>query len=261
MDNYLTIGEFAKLRNIDRKSLRYYERIGALIPAYTDPSTKYRYYTTDQLVDLDTILMCLELGIPLKQATQYRNDEGTLDTLKLFNDGKHKVNEKLLKLYSTMARLERSIRSMEESGKYKNNKNTYKRYINKRYVLRTPFTENNDKIYFEQQSTDLFVKAKNAGLYPVFNFPIGLMFERNNNSFDAYIILEFLYQNTDLNDIYTLPEGEYICYQEHSVNIYNPSSYCSNILNSNPDIDLVIVTNMTLDRFEKGIFPLEIQYL
>lgn len=117
MDNYLTIGEFAKLRNIDRKSLRYYERIGALIPAYTDPSTKYRYYTTDQLVDLDTILMCLELGIPLKQATQYRNDEGTLDTLKLFNDGKHKVNEKLLKLYSTMARLEKSIRSMEESGK------------------------------------------------------------------------------------------------------------------------------------------------
>ena len=37
MDGYLTIGDFAKLRNVDRKSLRYYERIGALIPAYTDP--------------------------------------------------------------------------------------------------------------------------------------------------------------------------------------------------------------------------------
>ena len=31
--NYLTISELGRLRNVDSKSLRYYERVGALIPA------------------------------------------------------------------------------------------------------------------------------------------------------------------------------------------------------------------------------------
>ena len=42
MQGYLSISDFAKLRNVHPKSLRYYERIGALIPAYTDPETGYR---------------------------------------------------------------------------------------------------------------------------------------------------------------------------------------------------------------------------
>ena len=33
MQEYLTIGEFAKLHNVNQKSLRYYEQIGALVPA------------------------------------------------------------------------------------------------------------------------------------------------------------------------------------------------------------------------------------
>ena len=48
-----TISEFAKLRDININSLRYYERIGVLTPAYTDPDTGYRYYTPDQLSILD----------------------------------------------------------------------------------------------------------------------------------------------------------------------------------------------------------------
>lgn len=47
MQGYLTIGEFAKLHNVNQKSLRYYEQIGALVPAWTDPSTGYRYYALE----------------------------------------------------------------------------------------------------------------------------------------------------------------------------------------------------------------------
>ena len=45
MNRYFTISKFARLRGIDINSLRYYERLGILIPAYTDPHTRYRYYT------------------------------------------------------------------------------------------------------------------------------------------------------------------------------------------------------------------------
>ena len=40
----LSIGEAAKLKQVSVKSLRYYETIGILKPAYVDPSSGYRYY-------------------------------------------------------------------------------------------------------------------------------------------------------------------------------------------------------------------------
>lgn len=91
MQGYLPISDFAKLRNVNPKSLRYYERIGALIPAYTDPETGYRYYVLEQLVEMDMILMCLELNIPLRDAEQYRKSDQTLDIRHLLQDGQQKA--------------------------------------------------------------------------------------------------------------------------------------------------------------------------
>lgn len=39
MNRYFTISRFARLRGIDINSLRYYERLGILKPAWTDPHT------------------------------------------------------------------------------------------------------------------------------------------------------------------------------------------------------------------------------
>jgi DNA-binding transcriptional MerR regulator len=261
MVNFLTIGEFAALRNVDRKSLRYYERIGALVPAYTDPVTKYRYYKLEQMADLDTILMCLELDIPLKEATRYKNEDGTLDILKLFNDGKQKVNEKLLHLFMTMKQLENSIRAMEENEAYKHEVETYKRHIGKRYVLRTPFVQSEDEYYFRRQANELCMKARKEGLFPVFNFPVGIMAEKNHDDLDIYIIVEVFVPEANHPELLILPEGDYLCRQEHHADMHHPSYYCLDLFTENPDLCSVVVTNMTLDSFEKGVFPLEVQVL
>ena len=68
----LSIGEAAKLKQVSVKSLRYYETIGILKPAYVDPSSGYRYYSPNQMIDLDVILTCIELGIPLKSLTDHK---------------------------------------------------------------------------------------------------------------------------------------------------------------------------------------------
>lgn len=259
MDNYLTIGDFAKLRNVDRKSLRYYERIGALIPAYTDPQTKYRYYKLEQLVDLDTILVCLELGIPLKEATKYKNEDGTLDILQLFNDGKDKINEKFLRLHLTLKRLESSIRSIQENKTFENQKSFYKRHLNKRYVIRKPLTRLNDEIFFRKEAKDLFIEAQLHGLIPIFNFPVGVMVERLNEGLTIYITLELLPYELNGAEVFTLPEGTYFCYQEPSASLYDPATYCLDIFSDHPNIHIVTISNMTLEKYDKGIFPLEVQ--
>lgn len=259
MQGYLTIGEFASLRNVDRKSLRYYERIGALVPAYIDKSTKYRYYKIEQLVDLDTILMCLKLGIPLKEIGKYKKADGTLNIYQLFYDGKQKANEIQAQLYITMKRLESSIHSIETSEPYKNILTPYKRHIKERCILRMPFPKTEDEFNFKKQANELFVKATKEWLFPVFNFPVGIMAERTPSDIAIYIILEVLDCKINHKDLIKLPEGDYLCSQDFNADIYHPTKYCKNIFAENPQAKFTVITNMTLDQYEKGIFPLEKQ--
>ena len=63
----LTIGSFAKLSHVSVKTLRYYDRIGLLEPAFVDPYTSHRYYTMRQLARLNRILALKDLGLSLHQ--------------------------------------------------------------------------------------------------------------------------------------------------------------------------------------------------
>ncbi|MCB2354547.1 MerR family transcriptional regulator [Clostridium estertheticum] len=65
MKELFTIGEMAKLFNINIRSLRYYDEIGLLKPEYTNKITEYRYYSTKQFERLNTIkyLRALDMSI------------------------------------------------------------------------------------------------------------------------------------------------------------------------------------------------------
>ena len=41
MSKHLSIGQVAQIKGVHVKSLRYYDKIGILKPAYTDPNTGF----------------------------------------------------------------------------------------------------------------------------------------------------------------------------------------------------------------------------
>lgn len=61
------IGDFSRLSRVSIRTLRYYDRVGLLKPAYVDPFSDYRYYTADQLATLNLILALKDLGLSLDQ--------------------------------------------------------------------------------------------------------------------------------------------------------------------------------------------------
>lgn len=69
----LTIKQFAKLTNIHPKSLRYYDSIGVLNPAWVDPESGYRYYSFFQKEEVFMIKMAVDMGLPLKALTNYHD--------------------------------------------------------------------------------------------------------------------------------------------------------------------------------------------
>ena len=44
-ENLLSIGALSKQTGVHIKSLRYYDSLGILRPAYVDPCSGYRYYS------------------------------------------------------------------------------------------------------------------------------------------------------------------------------------------------------------------------
>lgn len=63
----LKIGEFARLSKVSIKMLRHYDDIGLLRPFSVDADTGYRYYSADQLVQLNKILALKDCSFTLRE--------------------------------------------------------------------------------------------------------------------------------------------------------------------------------------------------
>lgn len=58
-----TVGAFARVAGVSAKSLRAYDAAGLFRPAWTDPSSGYRYYSPAQLPQLRRILALRDVGL------------------------------------------------------------------------------------------------------------------------------------------------------------------------------------------------------
>ncbi|MCI8483102.1 MAG: MerR family transcriptional regulator [Lachnospiraceae bacterium] len=62
----LTIGQFAAMHGINKKTLMWYDEIGLFHPAFIHPENGYRYYSYHQSPILETILLLRELDVSLE---------------------------------------------------------------------------------------------------------------------------------------------------------------------------------------------------
>lgn len=75
------IGDFSTLNRITVKTLRHYDELGLLKPAYIDAATGYRYYSADQLPRLNKILMFKSIGFSLQEILDILEHKLTVDDM------------------------------------------------------------------------------------------------------------------------------------------------------------------------------------
>lgn len=68
MEPFFSIGEMAKKSQLSIQRLRYYDKIGLLVPAFTDPTSGYRYYKTAQEEQLNLIQALQYMGFSFKNS-------------------------------------------------------------------------------------------------------------------------------------------------------------------------------------------------
>lgn len=102
-----SIGKLSKLTGVHIQSLRYYETLGILKPAYVDPESQYRYYTFQQTRIVEAIQYCAELDIPLKQFREFLLEEdGQIDYARLAEYGVRLTREKMERIQKRLTFLE-----------------------------------------------------------------------------------------------------------------------------------------------------------
>ena len=66
-EKLLTIGQFAAMHGINKKTLMWYDEIGLFVPAAINPENGYRCYDYHQSPVLETILLLRELDVSIRE--------------------------------------------------------------------------------------------------------------------------------------------------------------------------------------------------
>lgn len=131
------IGEFSTLNHITIKTLRYYDEIGLLKPSIVDKYTGYRYYSNNQINDINNIKYYKELGLSLEEIKDLLNNNNK----NVLNNKKNDITKQIIELNNQLNRLNNIIEN--------NKKIELIPYINKPIVCKKITLKNKNDYFLE----------------------------------------------------------------------------------------------------------------
>lgn len=151
MQNKLSIGEMAKLRNVSVDTLRHYDKMGLLKPHYTDPDSGYRYYSIGQYEVLGTIKELRSIGFSIEEIKDYLTNRHVKKSVRLLRNSMERMLDKireLQKIHDVMTSRLSETENFYET--YREAEIAIKRFEEREYVLleQPVFWNDDDKYSF-----------------------------------------------------------------------------------------------------------------
>lgn len=272
MSQYMSIGKVSKLKNVSIKSLRYYDQIGILKPAFVNTETNYRYYTKEQLYLLDAITVCIKLGIPLKDLNNYV-ESSSINLQKLLYDGKILAEQKIMDIHNCLATLQETLQNMASPvtglAKIPESKSGillpygfYHNEIVTRKMLTVPLEEMDVPKYYGQHILKLFVTAQQLGT--VVAYPSGVLHEYRDGKYQRHMFLTITGDApsaaTSEQTVRTINEGDFACRRisTHVTDIETIRKEMKEVLKG--DDFCVIETDTLSEENKKDGYPFELEY-
>ena len=111
------IGEFSRIARVSARLLRFYDETGLFTPVHTEPQSGYRYYSVDQLGQLNRILVLKELGFDLTQVRTMIDAKLSVEEVRHLFFKRREDAEKILTIDSQRLRqIEARIFQLETEG-------------------------------------------------------------------------------------------------------------------------------------------------
>lgn len=273
MSQYMSIGKVSKLKNVSIKSLRYYDQIGILKPAFVNTETNYRYYTKNQLYLLDAITVCIKLGIPLKDLNNYVEND-SINLQKLLYDGKILAEQKIMEIHNCLGTLQETLQNMGSSvtgmAKIPESKSGillpdgfYHNVVDERRILTVLLDEMDTPKYYGQHILRLFVAAQQQGITA--SYPSGVLHECRDGVYTRYMFLTVADDSATISDngtnaVRILSKSDYACRRisTHMSDINAIKEEMKEVLKD--DNFCIIETDTLSEQNKKDGYPFELEY-
>lgn len=209
--NLFSIGEVAKIKGITIKALRYYHKVGILIPKYIDDTTGFRYYSIDQFITIDIIKGCRVIGdsiAELQEVFRKCNTDGLLEFLKI---KKHEAQENINKMKEVIANIDDINVFVEHCKDILNNNEVNIEVLEERYIIFSPCKEVGSlKELLSYSDLDKVITEKNLEM--TMERGIIYSFNMNGNTEPKYVF-NGLRQNQRIevdDSVMIIPKGKYV---------------------------------------------------
>ncbi len=223
MDNLFSIGELSKYQNISKQTLIFYDKIGLFRPAYVDPNNGYRYYSSQQIDYLDTILIMKKIGFSLTEIREHMQHYNIDSSLIALRKQITAIDRHIQELRLIRSRLLHRCTQMENAKIYKEKENpVIIEKMDAQYILfhevEEPYSLREISIATKKCFADSFRKG-----LPIF-FQCGVVVpsrhiieERFTEASFAFLPIE---ETNQVSNIKRLPAGE-------CVSVYHVGNYLS----------------------------------
>ncbi|EOQ14661.1 hypothetical protein KQ3_00168 [Bacillus cereus B5-2] len=141
MKKLFSIGEVAKIKDITIKALRYYHKMGILIPKHVDESTGYRYYSIDQFIHIDIIKSCRELNTSIVELQEIFKECNTDKLLRFLQVKREEAEEHMKKMEEVMETIDDLHTKVVSSQEILKNDEISIEFFEQRYVVVAPCKE------------------------------------------------------------------------------------------------------------------------
>lgn len=216
-ENLVSIGEMAKLFDLSVETLRYYEKIGLVLPEYVSEKSGYRYYGARQFEQLNSIRYLRKLNMPLEQISDFIHHREIETIEQQLHQQKQIVENQIEELEKIRSKIDNRLNSIERT-RQKPKEVIWIEEMKERKIL-----EMNVSLYpkhweeMEQPIQDM-IRDQSQGL--VFLGKIGLSMKEQklkSGNFDGYDSLFLLLENEDhfTGTPTAVPAGTFACLQFH----------------------------------------------
>lgn len=207
-----SIGKLSRLTGVHIQSLRYYEELGILKPAYTDPDSLYRYYTFEHMRIVEAIQYCADLDIPLKQFKEFiLEKEQEIDYAKLIAYGKEITCQKMRRLENRLNFLE-SVQEEIDHAETCYSRQVVSCHMKEKICWTMPYNGTQSSPDFHSAIYRLISDIENNGFRAGYNHGQLLLCKKDRR--ESFIFIDIRETDKSLENcpqIVHIPAGEYLC--------------------------------------------------
>lgn len=264
VEKLFTIGQTAEIFGLSVQTLRYYSKIGLLIPYYINPDNGYRYYSYQQFNIIDRIKYLQHLGLSLNEIHGlYNSNHAVNDLRSALVDQKKKVDQEIGRLQQ----LSSDISEYSQYFSFKDNGELcnlpYKVQRSTRHLLQVSCLNKTR----EQWHIELF-KLRHSSKYSHLNILRQFVLLLDWESLTKHVIkpthMGFFVTGKipeKSKDIMTLPESNCICFQGQILTTHWDGNFAIKIAKKQGTSGMAIACEYenNLHTYDHSVYEVQIQ--